>query len=69
MIDIFHSSLQQISPDMLPSPIRDLLGDEIGNVAKVALVILLEQKLGSVRIRGYVCYLKDESYLCIQLCY
>ncbi|KAG7033033.1 Ribulose-1,5 bisphosphate carboxylase/oxygenase large subunit N-methyltransferase, chloroplastic [Cucurbita argyrosperma subsp. argyrosperma] len=37
----------QISPDMLPSPIRDLLGDEIGNVAKVALVILLEQKLGS----------------------
>lgn len=50
MIDIFRFSLQQISPNILPSPIRDLLGDEIGNVAKLAVVILLEQKLGSVRI-------------------
>ncbi|KAL0541010.1 hypothetical protein IC582_021037 [Cucumis melo] len=36
----------QISPDILPLPIRDLLGNEIGNVAKLAVVILLEQKLG-----------------------
>lgn len=36
----------QISPDSLPLPIRDLLGNEIGNVAKLAVVILLEQKLG-----------------------
>lgn len=42
-------SLQQISPDILPLPIRDLLGNEIGNVAKLAVVILLEQKLGLVR--------------------
>ncbi|XP_022133564.1 histone-lysine N-methyltransferase setd3 isoform X2 [Momordica charantia] len=35
----------QISSDILPSPIRHLLGNEIGNVAKLALGILLEQKL------------------------
>uniref|UniRef100_A0A0A0KNP0 Rubisco LSMT substrate-binding domain-containing protein n=1 Tax=Cucumis sativus TaxID=3659 RepID=A0A0A0KNP0_CUCSA len=36
----------QISPDSLPLPIRDLLGNEIGNVAKLAVVVLLEHKLG-----------------------
>ncbi|XP_038889894.1 fructose-bisphosphate aldolase-lysine N-methyltransferase, chloroplastic isoform X2 [Benincasa hispida] len=39
--------LKQISPDVLPLPIKNLLGNEIGNVAKLAVVVLLEQKLGS----------------------
>ncbi|KAJ0045693.1 hypothetical protein Pint_06166 [Pistacia integerrima] len=35
----------QIAPDNLLPKIRSLLGDEVGNVAKVAIVILFEQKL------------------------
>ncbi|KAL6556556.1 hypothetical protein OROGR_005844 [Orobanche gracilis] len=36
----------QLAPDNLPPEIYHLLGDEIGNVSKVALLILLEKKLG-----------------------
>ncbi|KAL0393902.1 UNVERIFIED_CONTAM: hypothetical protein Slati_4356400 [Sesamum latifolium] len=36
----------QLSPDNLPVEITCLLGDEVGNVAKVALLILHEKKLG-----------------------
>ncbi|XP_044462202.1 ribosomal lysine N-methyltransferase 4 isoform X4 [Mangifera indica] len=35
----------QIAPDNLLPEIRSLLGDEIGNVAKVATVLLFEQKI------------------------
>ncbi|XP_073026907.1 ribulose-1,5 bisphosphate carboxylase/oxygenase large subunit N-methyltransferase, chloroplastic isoform X4 [Primulina eburnea] len=35
----------QMAPDNLPPEISCLLGDKVGNVAKVALLILLEQKL------------------------
>lgn len=38
----------QMAPDNLPPGISCLLGDKVGNVAKVALLILLEQKLGQV---------------------
>ncbi|XP_059295583.1 uncharacterized protein LOC132048919 [Lycium ferocissimum] len=36
----------QLAPDNLPRGIDPLLGDNVGNVAKVALLILYEQKLG-----------------------
>ncbi|XP_015077838.1 uncharacterized protein LOC107021651 isoform X4 [Solanum pennellii] len=36
----------QLAPDNLPRGINALLGDNVGNVAKVALLILYEQKLG-----------------------
>ncbi|XP_060175377.1 ribulose-1,5 bisphosphate carboxylase/oxygenase large subunit N-methyltransferase, chloroplastic isoform X2 [Lycium barbarum] len=36
----------QLAPDNLPRGIDALLGDNVGNVAKVALLILYEQKLG-----------------------
>ncbi|XP_073026906.1 uncharacterized protein [Primulina eburnea] len=36
---------KQMAPDNLPPEISCLLGDKVGNVAKVALLILLEQKL------------------------
>lgn len=36
----------QMAPDNLPPEISCFLGDKVGNVAKVALLILLEQKLG-----------------------
>lgn len=39
---------QQIAPDNLLPEIRSLLGDEIGNVAKVATVLLFEQKINKV---------------------
>ncbi|KAM7494978.1 hypothetical protein LguiB_029587 [Lonicera macranthoides] len=35
----------QLSPDNLLPDIKSLLGDEVGNVAKLAIVILFEQKL------------------------
>ncbi|KAJ0559632.1 hypothetical protein HanHA300_Chr06g0202541 [Helianthus annuus] len=35
----------QLAPDMHPS-INSLLGEDVGNVAKLALVILLHQRLG-----------------------
>ncbi|WMV33013.1 hypothetical protein MTR67_026398 [Solanum verrucosum] len=36
----------QLAPDDLPRGINSLLGDYVGNVAKVALLILYEQNLG-----------------------
>ncbi|RVW49370.1 putative mitochondrial protein [Vitis vinifera] len=36
----------QISPDNVPSKINSLLGDEVGNIAKLAIVILVEWKMG-----------------------
>ncbi|KZV48661.1 ribulose-1,5 bisphosphate carboxylase/oxygenase large subunit N-methyltransferase, chloroplastic [Dorcoceras hygrometricum] len=38
----------QMAPDNLPSEISYLLGDKVGSVAKVALLILLEKQLGQV---------------------
>lgn len=43
-------SSQQLSKDNLPPDIASLLGSEVSNVAKVALLILYEQKLGQVLI-------------------
>jgi len=42
--------LQQITLDNLLPEIKSLLGDEVGNIAKLAIVILCEQKIGQVRI-------------------
>jgi len=42
--------LQQIAPDNLLPEINSLLPDEIGNVGKLAIIILAEQKLGQVPI-------------------
>jgi histone-lysine N-methyltransferase SETD3 len=36
----------QLSPDNLPQEIKSLVGKEVSNVAKLAMVILLEKKLG-----------------------
>ncbi|PRQ58965.1 putative [Ribulose-bisphosphate carboxylase]-lysine N-methyltransferase [Rosa chinensis] len=36
----------QLAPDNLAPELRALLGDRVGDVAKVAIVILLEQKMG-----------------------
>ncbi|XP_071707294.1 fructose-bisphosphate aldolase-lysine N-methyltransferase, chloroplastic-like [Rutidosis leptorrhynchoides] len=36
----------QLAPDNLPPSVRSLLGDDVSNVAKLALVILQHQKLG-----------------------
>ncbi|RVX13743.1 hypothetical protein CK203_010397 [Vitis vinifera] len=36
----------QISPDNVPSKINSLLGDEVGNIAKLAIVISVEWKMG-----------------------
>lgn len=40
--------MQQISPDNVPSKINSLLDDGVGNVAKLAIVILVERKMGQV---------------------
>ena len=45
---IFKFILQQLAPDNLLPDIKSLLGDEVGNVAKLAIVILFEQKLDKV---------------------
>lgn len=36
----------QLASDNLPPEINTLIGDDIGNVAKLAIVVLLEKKLG-----------------------
>ena len=40
--------LQQISPDNLLPEISSLLPEEVDNVSKLAIVILVEQKMGQV---------------------
>ena len=47
---LFYMLLQQIAPDNLLPEINSLLPDEIGNVGKLAIIILAEQKLGQVPI-------------------
>ncbi|XP_060959354.1 uncharacterized protein LOC115708140 isoform X2 [Cannabis sativa] len=42
----YGSILQQLAPDNLPHEIKSLLTDEIGHVSKLAIVVLLEMKLG-----------------------
>jgi histone-lysine N-methyltransferase SETD3 len=42
--------LQQITPDNLLPEIKSSLGDEVGNISKLAIVILVEQKIGQVII-------------------
>jgi histone-lysine N-methyltransferase SETD3 len=45
---IYFLDLQQITPDNILPEIKSLLGDEVLNIAKLAIVILVEQKLGQV---------------------
>jgi len=45
--------LQQITTDNLPHEIKSLIGEEVGNIAKLAIVILTEKKLGQVT--SFVC--------------
>lgn len=40
--------LQQLAPDNLLPQINSLLGNEVGDIAKLAIVILVEQKLAQV---------------------
>lgn len=42
------SCFQQISEDNMMSEIQSLLGDEVGNVSKLALLLLIEQRKGQV---------------------
>jgi len=42
--------LQQITADNLLPEIRSLIGEEVGNIAKLATVILIEKKLGQVAL-------------------
>lgn len=63
--------MQQISPDNVPSKINSLLDDGVGNVAKLAIVILVEQKMGQVltflaffflsTIEFKTCHVKEPS--------
>lgn len=46
--DFLLMLLQQITADNLPPEIRALIGEEVGNIAKLAIVILIEKKLGQV---------------------
>jgi len=41
---------QQITADNLPPEIKSLIGEEVGNIAKLAIVILIEKKLGQVNL-------------------
>jgi histone-lysine N-methyltransferase SETD3 len=36
----------QIAPDNLPPKVASLFDNEVGNVAKLAIIILIEQKRG-----------------------
>ncbi|WVY92500.1 hypothetical protein V8G54_031588 [Vigna mungo] len=38
--------LTQITADNLPPEIKSLIGEEVGNIAKLAIVILIEKKMG-----------------------
>lgn len=42
--------LQQVTPAHLLPEIKSLLGNEVGNIAKLAIVILVEQKFGQVML-------------------
>lgn len=47
--------LQQLAPDNLDPEIRTLLTDEIGHVAKLAVVVILEMKLGRITLVFLTC--------------
>jgi histone-lysine N-methyltransferase SETD3 len=36
----------QIAPDNLPPKVASLFDNEVGNVAKLAIIILIEKKIG-----------------------
>lgn len=60
---ITYLNLQQISVEDILPEIKTLLGNEIGNVAKLATVILIEKKKGLV-----ITFLADVfSFACIAL--
>lgn len=42
--------LQQLAPDNLNPELKALLSDDVGDVAKLAIVVLLEQKMGHVTL-------------------
>jgi len=42
--------LQQITADNLPPEIKSLIGEQVGDIAKLAIVILTEKKLGQVML-------------------
>ncbi|MFS8015731.1 hypothetical protein Hanom_Chr15g01360131 [Helianthus anomalus] len=43
----------QLAPDNLHPSINSLLGEDVGNVAKLSLVILLHQRLAELQIPSY----------------
>lgn len=45
--------LQQLAPDNLNPELKALLSDDVGDVAKLAIVVLLEQKMGHVTLLFY----------------
>lgn len=46
--------MQQLSSNNFPLGINSLLGDQVSNVAKVALFVLYEQQLGEVKL--FTCF-------------
>lgn len=42
--------LQQLSPDNLHPEIKTFIGNGVGNVAKLAVVVLVEQRMGKVNL-------------------
>jgi hypothetical protein len=57
---IYLFDLQEITPDNLLPEIKSLLGDVVGNIAKLAIVVLVEQKLGQVI---YICFFPCMLYM------
>lgn len=60
---IYLLDLQEITPDNLLPEIKSLLGDEVGNIAKLAIVVLVEQKLGQVILFFLFYALYESLYL------
>lgn len=46
---VLTENFQQITPDELPPDIRVSLTNEVGNIGKLAAVLITEKKTGQVR--------------------
>ncbi|KAK2384170.1 serine/threonine-protein kinase ATM [Trifolium repens] len=54
----------QITPDNLPPQIRSLISEDVGNIAKLAIVLLIHKNLGQETI--YQKSQIDKDYLAIR---
>jgi len=65
MINLFVCSyliLQQLTPDNLPPEIKPFISEDVGNVAKLATVILIHKKLGQVLVLYHTFHLHFTSF-------